>query len=81
MYEKSPWNVQRPILLGVGLKDVRVPPTQAMEMYRLCLYKGIPVKLQQYPDDGHQLLSHKAQIDILVNTVLWAHEHLPGYGN
>ena len=39
---------------------------------------GVPVKLLLYPEDGHALRSHKASVDIIINSMLWMEEHMKG---
>lgn len=43
----------RPIFLGVGLRDVDVPPSSSFRLNDALLAAGQPVELHVYPDDDH----------------------------
>lgn len=43
----------RPIFLGVGMKDVDVPPESSLRLNDALLANGQPVELHVYPDDDH----------------------------
>ena len=45
-----------PMLVIVGERDYRVPPTQGMELYGVLQAKGIPSRLVYYPDENHWVL-------------------------
>lgn len=80
LYKRSPiaFPIIAPILIIHGEKDQRVPVTQAKEVYKVMKTSGVPVKMLIYPEDGHALASHKASIDIIINTLLWIEEHIKG---
>lgn len=67
--------VKAPTLLQVGLKDLRVPPSQAKEFYHILKANGTPVKMNVY-DDNHPLSSVVVEMEDIVSTILWLEEHM-----
>lgn len=59
MYERSPvskvGDVTTPTLVALGMKDLRVPPSQGKEWYYSLRSRGVPVELLIYPEDNHAL--------------------------
>jgi len=55
--ERSPLTyvdrIQRPLLIGQGANDPRVPQTEADQIVQAMQNKGIPVTYVLYPDEGH----------------------------
>jgi len=60
-----------PLLLLVGAKDKRVPPSQGVEAYYRLRQRGVPVRLLWYPEDGHPLDKPVTEGDCWVNMVAW----------
>ena len=79
MVKKSPVshlkNVKAPVLLLVGGKDMRVPPSQGKSYYRLLKANGKTTKLLYYPEDSHPLLNIETTGDFFVNVLKWFHTH------
>jgi dipeptidyl aminopeptidase/acylaminoacyl peptidase len=55
-------NVTTPTLFFGGENDSRVPPAQAMEMYRAIKSHGVPTHLYLAPREGHQWAELRHQI-------------------
>jgi len=79
MVQRSPIihlkNVKAPILLLIGGKDLRVPPSQGKSYYRLLKANGKTVKLLCYPEDSHPLLSIETSGDFFLNVCRWFKSH------
>lgn len=69
------YKVKAPTLLQVGLKDLRVPPSQAKEFYYILKANGVTVKMNVY-DDCHPLSTVLVEMEDIVSTVLWLEEHM-----
>lgn len=58
-YSKSPIRyidaVKTPILLCLGGKDRRVPPSQGLEYHHALTSRGVSSRLLYFPEDGHAL--------------------------
>lgn len=80
MWEKSPirylQNVKAPTLVALGLKDLRVPPSQGLEWFYTLRARGIPTKLMTYDEDDHALASTQTESDHWINIKRWFEEHL-----
>merc|ERR1719193_629016 len=46
-------NVVSPTLIMIGLKDLRVPPTQGIQFFKALKARGVPVDLKAFPEDNH----------------------------
>ncbi|MFC2032502.1 alpha/beta hydrolase family protein, partial [Chloroflexota bacterium] len=55
--ERSPLTqvdrIQRPLLIGQGANDPRVPQAESDQIVQAMQEKGIPVTYVLYPDEGH----------------------------
>lgn len=75
MIEKSPVihipSIKTPILLCIGNKDLRVPPSQGKMYYNLLRANGKISKLLLYPNDSHPLSSVETSADVFINTCKW----------
>ncbi|XP_066924049.1 acylamino-acid-releasing enzyme-like [Clytia hemisphaerica] len=67
--------VKAPVLLLVGGKDLRVPPSQSKSYYRLLRANGKTAKMLYYPEDSHPLLNIETDGDFFVNVLKWFYEH------
>jgi acylaminoacyl-peptidase len=86
LYQKSPIKlvdrVQTPTLVALGLKDLRVPPSQGKEWYYALRSKRpqqqqkVPAKLIVYDDDGHAIDAPASEADHWINIKQWFDEHL-----
>lgn len=79
MLSKSPIkyvkDIKAPILIFVGEKDARVPPSQGKAFHRILKGNNKTAKLISYPDGSHPLKNVKVQGDYFMNTVKWFFEH------
>ena len=79
MVKKSPVshlkNVKAPVLLLVGGKDMRVPPSQGKSFFRLLKANGKTTKLLYYPEDSHPLMNIETTGDYFVNVLKWFHTY------
>jgi len=80
MFACSPSNlikdVKTPTLIGLGMRDLRVPPSQGLEWYHTLRSMGVPTKLLAYPDDDHAIDGVAAEADFWINTKRWFDKHL-----
>jgi acylaminoacyl-peptidase len=71
MWQKSPvryvHNVTAPTLVALGLKDLRVPPSQGLEWYHTLRARRVPTKLLTYEEDDHAIAGVEAEADHWVN--------------
>lgn len=67
--------VRAPTLLGLGLKDRRVPPSQGLQFYH-ALPSDTPKRLLCYPDDDHAIDNPKSAADFWLNALAWLDAHL-----
>ncbi|CDI81805.1 acylamino-acid-releasing enzyme, putative [Eimeria acervulina] len=68
--------VQTPLLLALGAKDQRVPPSQGLLFWRLLNAHGKENKLLWYPEDNHSLDGPVTDADYWANTGVWFLQHL-----
>ena len=59
-----------------GNDDTRVPPGQAMELYRALRHHGAPTELVLYPREGHGLGERAHQIHFANRFVDWFDQHV-----
>ena len=80
MWSKSPIahldNVKAPTLMGIGMKDRRVPPSQGIEYYHALRAGGVPAKMLVYEDCDHAIDLVASEADFWINAKQWFDEHL-----
>ena len=87
MYSKSPAQyiekVTTPTLIALGMKDLRVPPSQGLEWYHSLRSKktadgksAVPTKLLVYPDDNHSLSGVTTEPDHYIHIKQWFDKYL-----
>ncbi len=64
-------NASTPSLIWHGEKDLRVPVSQAHELYKALKKKGVPVSLVIYPGQGHGIRRPSHQKDLMQRQVQW----------
>ncbi|XP_026190976.1 uncharacterized protein LOC34623061 [Cyclospora cayetanensis] len=69
-------SIQTPILLALGAKDQRVPPSQGLLFWKLLNGNGKKSKLLWYPEDNHSLDTPVTDADYWTNTASWFLEHV-----
>ncbi|CAK4163803.1 unnamed protein product [Aphanomyces euteiches] len=68
--------ITTPLLLGIGGKDRRVPPTEGLQLFHSLRHHGqCEVQVKWYPDDCHPLDSVKTYSDFAVHWALWFASH------
>ena len=79
MLSKSPIllvaNITSPVLLCIGGKDARVPPSQGKYFYRLLKANKKMVKMLYYPNDSHPLSIVETDGDNVINVCKWFYQH------
>ncbi|MBX3463834.1 MAG: S9 family peptidase [Planctomycetes bacterium] len=84
--DRSPLNwVERcrtPLLLLGGTGDTRVHPSQPLQLYRAVKFAtDTPVRLVQYPGEGHGNRTNVYQYDYALRTLQWFDHYLRGDGD
>lgn len=69
-------NVTVPTLVAIGLKDMRVPPSQGYEWYCTLRSRGVTTELLQYEDDDHAIDRVQNEADYWINVKKWFDIHL-----
>lgn len=65
-------HIVAPLLLLVGLKDKRVPPSQSVELYYQLQRRGsATTQLLAFPDDGHPLDKPVTEAECWLAIVAW----------
>jgi len=80
MWDKSPIaylkNATAPTLVGLGMKDRRVPPSQGIEYYHALRAKKVATKLLVYDDCDHAIDGVASEADFWINTKRWFDQNL-----
>lgn len=69
-------NINTPILILHGEKDVRVPTSQAIAFHRGCLHRKIPCEMVIYPREGHKIRERLHILDMLKRVRRFVDLHL-----
>lgn len=56
-------SIRAPVLIALGLKDRRVPPSQGVDFYHALKKRGKHVEMLTYPDDDHALDTSRTNAD------------------
>lgn len=79
MLSKSPIlhlkKIKAPVLLCIGGKDARVPPSQGMHFFRLLKANKKIAKMLYYPNDNHSLSNVETNGDHVMNICKWFYQH------
>ena len=83
IWERSPVRYVKgsttPTLILGGKNDVRVHPSQSLELYRGLKLHGIaPVRLVRYPGEGHGNRKNTSRLDYNLRTMRWFEYYLKG---
>lgn len=82
LFAMSPFSgtdaVEAPVLLALGLKDRRVPPSQGLEYYHALQARGKAARLLTYPDDDHALDTPRTSADHWVEIAAFLEVTFPG---
>lgn len=68
--------IKTPLMLMLGGKDLRVPPSQGLQMKNALEGRGKTVRTLWYPDCSHPLSDVPAEADAFVNIVQWFIQHM-----
>lgn len=71
-------NANTPMLIQHGAKDMRVPLSNAMELYRALQAKGIPVEMFIYPEMAHPITKPRENRSIMQQNLDWFSHYLLG---
>lgn len=71
-------NAETPILIIHGAEDTRVHPSQSLELYRHLKVRKphLPVRLVNYPGEGHTISSASAKLDYTYRMFRWFDTYL-----
>ncbi len=71
-------NAETPILIIHGADDTRVHPSQSLELYRHLKVRkpNLPVRLVNYPGEGHTISSSSAKLDYTYRMFRWFDTYL-----
>lgn len=75
---KDAWRVKTPTLFFNGARDVRVPPTQAIMMYRGVRETGTPTALYLAPGEPHNFRKPSHQLFKINTELAWYAVHVKG---
>ena len=70
--------IDAPVLVAVGLKDRRVPPSQGIEFYHALKKRGKDASLLVYEHDDHALDTQRTNADHWVEIASFLEAHLGG---
>jgi len=75
-FEMSPVShatkIKTPLLMLLGLKDLRVPPSQGLNFHRTLKARGVKTKCLVYPKSTHSLSdSVRTEGDVWINVLKW----------
>lgn len=80
--ERSPLNhvenIERPLLIGQGANDPRVPQEESDQIVEAMVEADIPVTYALYPDEGHGFASSENALSFNAVTEAFYAEHLGG---
>lgn len=75
---KDAWKVKTPTLFFNGARDVRVPPTQEIMMYRGVRANGTPTELYLAPGEPHNYRKPKHQLFKMNKELAWYAKYVTG---
>ena len=65
-----------PTLILLGMKDLRVPPSQGMQLYKTLKARGVKTEVKTFPDDCHSLSKVETEAECFVLIMNWFLKHL-----
>ena len=69
--------VTAPVLLMLGARDRRVPPSNGMQYYHALRARGKPARLLVFPEDEHGLSKPRTELESYVTMLAFLREHNP----
>jgi acylaminoacyl-peptidase len=80
LYDMSPVrrikDVKTPTLVALGMKDLRVPPSQGLEWFHALRSQKVPCKLLMYDNDDHAIDGVVSEADHWLNIKRWFDQYL-----
>jgi len=73
-------DVRIPVMLIAGALDLATPPEQAEMFHRALVEHGCSSTLLVYPEEGHGIRHHDAQIDCIARMLQFLAKHIPADG-
>ena len=81
MFECSPIahvkRVRTPLLMCLGLMDLRVPKSQGVEYYHMLKAQGCVTRMVHFPQDTHAIDRPMSEASHWVIIADWINEHMP----
>ena len=68
-------NIKTPTLVMVGLKDLRTPPSEALQLYHALKIRKVDTLLIEFPDASHDISKRPSQLIAKVDYILDWFEH------
>jgi len=72
--------IRTPMLFTAGAHDLATPASQAQQLHRALLDRGVPTHLAVYPEEGHGVRRFDALCDQIARMIWWFETHLTGDG-
>ena len=69
--------VRAPVLMLLGAKDRRVPPSNGMAYAHALRERGVPCRMLVFPDDEHGLSKPRTELESFVNVLDWLRAYVP----
>jgi acylaminoacyl-peptidase len=69
--------VRTPVLMLLGAKDRRVPPSNGMSYAHALRERGVPVRVLLFPDDEHGLAKPRTEMESFMNVLDWLRLYVP----
>jgi acylaminoacyl-peptidase len=60
-----------PVLMLLGAKDRRVPPSNGLSYARALKQRGVPVRTIIFPEDEHPLSKPRTELECYVSLLAW----------
>lgn len=70
--------IRKPLLIGQGANDPRVPQAEADQIVAAMQERGLPVTYVLYPDEGHGFVRPENAMSFFAVMEAFLHEHLGG---
>jgi acylaminoacyl-peptidase len=69
--------VRTPVLMLLGAKDRRVPPSNGLAYAHALRERGVPCRLLVFPEDEHSLAKPRTELESYMNIADWLRMHVP----
>lgn len=68
-------SVRAPVLLLLGGRDKRVPPSNGLAFAAALRSRGVPTRTLVFPDDEHPLSKPRTEVEAWLNILDWLRQH------